>query len=46
MKKKQKFGLLNELDHTNIKYETFRKDFYIEDEQIRDLPESQVNMLR
>lgn len=45
-KKQQKFGLLPQLDHRKVDYRPFRKDFYLEDEQIRSLPESQVNRLR
>ncbi len=46
LKKQQKFGLLQQLDHRKIDYKPFRKDFYAEDDMIKSLPESQVNRLR
>lgn len=45
-KKKQKFGLLKGLDHSKISYRSFRKDFYEESEEVRDMSISLVETLR
>lgn len=45
-KKKQKFDLIQSLDHSKIKYRPFRKDFYDEDDQVAQMPVPMVDMLR
>ena len=45
-KKKQKFGLLKKLDHSSISYGSFKRDFYDEAEDVRDMPVPMVDMLR
>jgi hypothetical protein len=45
-KKKQKFGLLQALDHKKIDYGQFRKDFYQEDEAVANMSDTLVASLR
>ena len=45
-KKKQKFSLLEALDHKKIDYGKFRKDFYVEDEAVANMSDTMVAALR
>ena len=45
-KKKQKIEPLPVIDHSQIQYEPFNKNFYDEHEEIRDLPADKVRQLR
>lgn len=45
-KKKQRFDLIQKLDHSKIDYRPFRKDFYDEDEEVAKMPIALVDMLR
>lgn len=45
-KKKQKFSLLEALDHKKIDYSKFRKDFYLEDEAVANMSDTMVAALR
>lgn len=46
MMKKKNFQLLDEVDHSQMKYEEFDKDFYDEHEEIKNLDEKKVEELR
>ena len=45
-KKKQRFDLIERLDHSKVDYRPFRKDFYDEDQEVAQLPVPLVDMLR